>query len=146
MSQTLPSQQEAAPPIRAIIIQPDNTYEAREVSQEIRVFQDLVGGYLETWSTEHCVIWWDEHAKIKEQPFNNLATHLWWNLAEEMEGRDVLQGTVFVTGPTTDELDNEPVSDDVIDYFQRIEKAVREQGASDASCATRETWHNWHNA
>jgi hypothetical protein len=47
MSQALPSQQEAAPPIKAIIIQPDSTYEVREIHQDIRTLQGIVGGHLE---------------------------------------------------------------------------------------------------
>jgi hypothetical protein len=51
MSQTVSSQRVAARPIRALIIQPDDSYEVREIAQDIRTFQGLVGGYLEAIST-----------------------------------------------------------------------------------------------
>jgi hypothetical protein len=53
MSQTLPSQQEAAPPIRAIIIQPDGTYGVREIQQDEQTFRGLVGGHVSVVSAQN---------------------------------------------------------------------------------------------
>jgi hypothetical protein len=115
----------AARPIRAIIIQPDKAYEVRKNSQDIQTFQGLVGGYPGAFSTDHCVLWWNHEGKQQELPLNQLATYLWWNLVPEMDGRDALQGPVFVTGLTDDIGDSTPVPDDVIDYFKRIDGAAR---------------------
>jgi hypothetical protein len=126
MSQTLSSQRVASRPIRALIIQPDNTYEVRVIDQTIRTLQSIVGGYIEAVTTEHCTFWCDEEGKLKERPCNTLATYLWWNLMPEMEGRDVLQGTVFVTGPAHEAMDSDPVSDAVVELFETIERIARE--------------------
>jgi hypothetical protein len=44
MSQTVFSERVAARPIRALIIQPDNSYEVREIDQDIQTRQGLLGG------------------------------------------------------------------------------------------------------
>jgi hypothetical protein len=126
MSQTLPSQQEAAPPIRAIIIQPDSTYEVREIQQNIGAFQELVGGCIEVVSTEWCTFWCDEKGQLKDRPTNDLATYLWWKIDKRMEGLDVLQGTVFVTGVADITGDSLPVPDEVVELFERLERIYRE--------------------
>lgn len=125
MSQTVSSQRVAARPVRVLIIRPDDTHEVREIEQELRVLQGIVGGYIEDIVTPHGVFWCDEEGKLKSYPENTLATYLWWNLCPAMEGRDVLQGTVFVTG-NADGEDTLPVPDDVIEYFERM-RAIYEE-------------------
>jgi hypothetical protein len=126
MSQKVSPQRVAARPIRALIIQPDNTYEVREVAQELKTLQGLVGGYVEAVSTDHCTFWCDEEGDFKRQPCNILATYLWWKIDPTMEAKDVLQGSVFATGVADDAADSLPVSDGVIDLFERIEQIWRE--------------------
>jgi hypothetical protein len=127
MSETLSSQQVASRPIRALMIQPDNTYEVREIEQDIRTWQRLVGGYIEAVTTDHCIFWCDEDGKYKEQPCNTLATYLWWKISPEMETQDVLQGTVLVTGlDDGDQGDSLPVPDEVLELFGCIEQINRE--------------------
>ena len=41
-------------------------------------------------------------------------------------GKDLLQGTVFVTGPTDDDGDLLPLAQEIIDLFIRMEKLHRE--------------------
>ena len=125
MSQTVFSQQVAAPPIHVLIIRPDDTHEVREIEQDLKTLQGIVGGYIEDIVTQHGVFWVDEEGKLKDYPENTLATYLWWNLCPAMEGRDVLQGTVFVTGNADGEW-SEPVSDEVIEYFERM-RAIYEE-------------------
>lgn len=120
MSQTVSSQRVAAPPIQVLIINPDDSYELRDIDQaNIRVLQEIVGGYIEDIVTQHCVFWCDEERKLKEYKTNILATYLWWNLCPPIEGKDVLQGTVFVTGNADGEWAL-PVPDNVIEYFGRM--------------------------
>jgi hypothetical protein len=121
MTQTL-----AAPPIRAIIIQPDDTHEVGEIQQDLNALQQLVGGDLEAWSTEHCVFWFNKEHALKGMPPNAMATYLWWKICPEMEERDMLRGPVFVTGPHEEAGDSLPVSDDVIDLFERLETIRQE--------------------
>jgi hypothetical protein len=127
MSQTVSSQRVAARPIWALIIQPDDTYEVREIAQDIRTLQGLVDGYLEAWSTEHCVFWFNEEGALKGMPPNAMATYLWWKICPEMEERDMLRGPVFVTGPHDEAGDSLPVSDDVIDLYERLDQ-IRAEG------------------
>ncbi|OBH40531.1 hypothetical protein A5690_24740 [Mycobacterium intracellulare] len=124
MSYSVSSHTMAASSIRALIIQPDNTYEVREITNSMR---ELVGGkYAEPYVTDHCILWGDEHSKTKSLPMNELATCLWWNLDPGMEGVDVLQGPVLVTGLANEAMDSGPVSDAVIDLFERMERIYRE--------------------
>jgi Domain of unknown function (DUF3846) len=125
MSQTLPSQQEAAPPIRAIIVRPCGAYEVRAIEQNIRTFQELVGGCIDAVSTEWCTFWWGEEGKLKDYPTNELATYLWWKIDKKAEGQDVLQGTVFVTGVADIDGDSLPVPDEVVELFERLERIYR---------------------
>jgi hypothetical protein len=125
MSQTVSSQRVAAPPIRALIIYPDDTYELKTVEQDIEVFQRLVGGWVEAIPTEHATFWRDEDGEHKGCPLNTLATYLWWNLCPAMEGKEVLQGAVFITGNADGEWAL-PVPDEVVELFERIEQICRE--------------------
>jgi Domain of unknown function (DUF3846) len=127
MSQTLSSQRVASRPIRALIIRPDSTYEVREIEQDIRTLESIVGGYVEAYSTGHCTFWYDSEGEFKDQPTNKVATYLWWKLCPEVEGRDVLQGTVFVTGVAAEDGDSLPLSDDVVELFEQIEQIYREE-------------------
>lgn len=124
MSQTLPSQQEAAPPIRAIIIESDSTYEVREIEQDLRTLEGLVGGQPELFSTENCTLWFNT-VQCAGMPLNSMATYLWWKLCPAMEGRDALGGTVFVTGPADDCGDSLPVPDEVVELYERMEQIRR---------------------
>jgi Domain of unknown function (DUF3846) len=127
MTRTVSSQRVAARPIRALIIQPDDSYEVREIAQDNRAFQGLVGGYVEAVSTEHAVFWCD--GKHEELPCNTMATYLWWKISPEMERKDVLQGPVFVTGLPDDASDSLPVPDEVIDLYWRMEQIRLESEA-----------------
>jgi hypothetical protein len=127
VSQTLSRQLEAAPPIRALIIQPDNSYEVREIEQDIRTLQGLVGGYFETFSTEYCILWFNKHDS-EAQPCNAMATYLWWKLCPEMEARGSFCGAVFVTGLADEDTGTEtaPVPDEVVELYQRGEQIRQE--------------------
>jgi hypothetical protein len=128
MSQTVSSQRVAARPIRALIIQPDDSYEVREIAQDIRTLRGLVGGQPECFSTENCTLWYNT-IQCAGMPLNTMATYLWWKLVSEMEGRDALGGTVFVTGPADDCFDSLPVPDEVIDLYERMEQIRLESEA-----------------
>lgn len=110
--------------IRALLIQPDNTFEIREIDENLRQLQSLVGGYIEPIYTEHATLWVNEEPH--DLPINPMATYLWWKLRPEMEGVDHLRGTCFVTGPVTDPNNPNitPCLDIVIDLYERME-AVR---------------------
>lgn len=125
MTRTVSSQRVAARPIRALIIQPDDSYEVLEIGQDIRTLQGIVGGdALEAISTEHAVFWCE--GKNEELPCNTMAIYLWWKLAPEMERQDVLQGPVFVTGHADEASDSLPVPDEVVELYERLEAIRRE--------------------
>jgi Domain of unknown function (DUF3846) len=131
MTQTVSPQQVAAPPIRALIIWPDYSYELRTIEQNVDTFQGLVGGWFEPIPTEHGVFWREEDSEYKGCPTNTLATYLWWNLCPAMEGKEVLQGAVFVTGGPDGTEHSLPVPDEVIEYFERMpEIYLEEEGES----------------
>jgi hypothetical protein len=131
MSQTLSSQQVASRPIQALIIQPDSTYEVRTIEQDIGTRQELVGGCIEAVHTEWATLWCDEDGIRHERPTNDLATYLWWKLNPDMEGVDILRGTVFVTGGGDDKGDSLPVPDEVVQLFERLAQIRREHGGKE---------------
>lgn len=77
MIETLASQQVVSPPIRALIIQPDNTYEVREIEQDISTFYGIVCGQPELFSTEDCTFWY-KRGQLPGMSLNSMATYLWW--------------------------------------------------------------------
>ena len=83
------------------------------------------GGHVEDIPTQHCVLWRDEESMLKDVPRNMLATFLWWKLCPPVAERAVLRGTVFVTGSAEGEW-CEPVLDEVVELFERIEQICRE--------------------
>jgi hypothetical protein len=120
----------AAPPIRALIIQPDNTYEVREITQDIRTMRELVGGKPEAVPTDHCVLWCNDMRE--ELPCNRMATYLWWKLQPEMEAKDMLAGPVFVTGRADEFGDGLPVPEEVVELYERMEKIRAEHEDEEA--------------
>lgn len=125
MSQTVISQSVAARPIRTLILRPDDTYELREIEQDIETFQAIVGGWVEGIPTQHCCFWHNEDAMYEDAPRNMLATFLWWKLCPPVAEQVLLRGTVFVTGSAEGEW-CEPVLHEVVELFERIEQIVRE--------------------
>lgn len=55
-----------------------------------------------------------------------MATYLWWKIEPEMASKDVLQGTVFVTGLADDAGDSLPVPDEVVELYERMEQIRHE--------------------
>lgn len=89
-----------APPIEAIIINPNDTFEIKVIDQDLRTMREQIGGgYLEVAANEDQVtIWCDEEGKVHGQPLNRLATYAWWKLQPYMEGVDHLRGIVMILG------------------------------------------------
>lgn len=112
--------------IRVLIIQPDNTHEVREIAHDLPHMREIIGGWLERVNTKRCDLWFDEEGKLKKCPINQTATWLWWKLAPEIEGYDVLCGPVFVTGPDDGAGYSTSVSDAVIDLYERIRAVAQE--------------------
>lgn len=110
-----------AQPIQVLLIQPDNTFEVREIEEDLPVLQGLVGGYLRVVYTEHATLWVNDDGD--RLPLNPMASYLWWKLQPEMEGVDHIHGTCFVAGPVTDPNNpNTPgCTDEVIDLYLRME-------------------------
>lgn len=128
MTQAVSAQLVTAPPIRALMIYPDDTYELKTVEQDLETFQRLVGGWVEGIFTEHCIIWRNEDAEFKGCPINILATYLWWQLCPAMEGKEVLRGAVFVTSEEGEW--SAPVPEYVVEYFERM-RAIYEEHKDD---------------
>jgi hypothetical protein len=126
VSQTVFSQRVTAQPIQILVIYPDATYDLRTIEQNVDTFQAVVGGWVEPITTEHGVLWRNEDSEYKGCPTNTLATYLWWLLCPAMEGKEVLQGAVFVTGGPDGEH-SLPVPDTVIEYFERMRAIYLEE-------------------
>jgi len=117
----------AAPHIRAVVVQPDMSYEILEVEQDLVTFKGIVGDYLEAIYTYCCTIWCNGEGIRLEMPINRVATYLWWALQPEMAGRDIIRGPVFITGLADEAADSLPVRDDVIDLFKRVAQLTKER-------------------
>lgn len=86
-------------PIRVLIIHPDRAHEYAKVDQDMATFTTLVGGFYEDIQTPKAALLFGENAKDRHAPINEMATYLWWKLVPSIEGKDVLAGTVVITGP-----------------------------------------------
>ena len=73
--------------IKVIIKKPEDQYgRLVEIENELRVFQDIVGGYIETTGIDDLVIICNEEGKLK---------NLKYNIAV---GMDFLVGTIIICG------------------------------------------------
>jgi Domain of unknown function (DUF3846) len=150
MSQTVCSQRVAAPPIRTLIIRADNTYEIREIEQDLKTLQGIVGGYVEDIPTQHCVLWRDEESMLKDYSDNTLATYLWWNLWPPDGGpgrtpghrvchRERGRGGRVAGARRCHRILRADAGD-----LRGIQAPGRGR-VSCASCAITPPWHSWHN-
>lgn len=114
-----------APPVRALIVQPDTSYEIRVIDQSGSGMEGIVGGTVAPISTEHCTFWY-ERTDV-DRPCNILATYLWWKLDPAMETKGLLEGTVVITGPSTDDMESLPIPHNVVDLFERIAAIHQEE-------------------
>jgi hypothetical protein len=135
MTQTVSPQRVAAPPIRALIIYPDDTYETRTVEQELKVLQGLVGGWIDEHYTPSCVLLRNIDGKDAGCPINVLATYFWWDrdpagdvaeFGREGDSEEMLRGSIAVTGCEDEHGNSLPVSDEVIREFERM-RAIYEE-------------------
>jgi hypothetical protein len=76
--------------ISAIIVRENGKYERREISNDLKSLQEIVGGYIETWTLPHekLVAIFDEEGVFKEKP---VTMHL--PIAGWILGTVVLAGT-----------------------------------------------------
>jgi hypothetical protein len=89
----------------------------------------LVGGHIDSVSTDHCTFFFNQHGQRAGLPHGNrMATFLWWKIQPEVEERAMLRGSVFVTGLTDEDGDSLPVSDEVVALYERIEQIRKEEG------------------
>jgi len=113
--------------LKAIIINPDSTWQVNLIESGLNSLQTLVGGYIEAVSTDDgTTIFINEEGKLDGLADNPLATALWWTLAPHMTGMDYLVGTAVVLGPVDDEGDETGVTSDTIKAFADV--AIGEVG------------------
>lgn len=128
MSQSDYSQIATAQPIRALIIQPDDSYKVRVIQQATYTFRRLVGGHFDSVSTEHCTFFCNQHGQRAGLPHGNrMATYLWWQTQPEVEDRAMLRGSVFVTGLADEHGHSLPVSDEMVALYERMEQILTEE-------------------
>jgi hypothetical protein len=107
--------------VKAVIVQPDGAAEVRELEEDLRFFQQTVGGYLEAVYGAHneagepqVIILLNEDGKNLELPVNHKATALWWAIdAQAAAMRDRICGAVIVVGGPDGEGNMRDVPDDV---------------------------------
>lgn len=124
-----------AEPIQALVIQPDDTYVVKTITQDLQTLQGLVGGYIERVNTPHADLWMNEHGKLEGLPINTMATYLWWKLSPEMEAVDTICGTCFVTGGADGHGGMLPVADSVVELYKQMEQIRHEEEDGDSSGA-----------
>lgn len=84
--------------IKVIIKKPEDEFgRLVEVENELEVFQNIVGGYIETTGYKNLVIICNEEGMIRGLPPNVLL------------GRNFLYGTIIVCGASGDEFSDVPI-------------------------------------
>ncbi|ATN93965.1 hypothetical protein J4U01_gp002 [Mycobacterium phage Kumao] len=113
-------------PIDMLVIEPDGTGKVRELSQDIRTLQGLVGGYLEALYARRdedgrptVTFLFNEEGMIHKLAPNPSATMLLHYLEPDLIGRVFLLGTVIVVGGADDESDMLPVPPEVVAVWER---------------------------
>lgn len=116
----------AATPVKVLIIPPDGPGEVRELPQDIRTLQGVVGGYIEAvktmWDDDgnaQAILWCNEEGKLQNLPVNRRATALWYSLNRGPTG-DTLCGTVIVSGPADANGDITPVLGELVDFWNDV--------------------------
>jgi Domain of unknown function (DUF3846) len=140
VSQTAFSQRVAAPPIRVLIIYPDDTYELRTVKQDLKVLQGLVGGWVDEHPTPSCVFLRNIDSRYEGCPINVLATYFWWDrdpagdyaeFGREGDDEEMLRGPIIVIGCDDEHGNSLPVPDEVIEHFERMQAIYEEHKDDD---------------
>lgn len=84
--------------IKAIIKKPEDEFgRLVEIENELQVFQNIVGGYIETTGYKNLVIICNEEGKLRGLQPNIVL------------GRDMLVGTIIVCGASGDEFSDVPI-------------------------------------
>lgn len=84
--------------IKAIIKKPEDEFgRLVEIENELEVFQNIVGGYIETTGYKNLVIICNEEGKLRGLEPNIVL------------GRDMLVGTIIVCGASGDEFADIPI-------------------------------------
>jgi hypothetical protein len=86
--------------LKAIIVQPDGSYETIQCTDSYQTIKHAVGGWLEAVSStdDTLTFWCNEEGKLKGLQPNPAATYLWWAAAPHMTKQDILVGPVVMTG------------------------------------------------
>lgn len=93
--------------IRALVKEPGKDAEVRQVKNELKAFQELVGGFIEPLKFEHqSVLLCNEEGKLMGLPFNFPL----WN--------DIIVGTAVIVGTDGDSFTD--VSDQTIAVFGKV--------------------------
>jgi len=107
--------------IKALIINPDSTWQVSLIDSGLKSLQTLVGGYIEAVTTDDgTTIFINEEGNLNGLAENPLATYLWWTLAPYMIGVDALVGTAVVLGPVDNEGDETGVTPDTLKVFADV--------------------------
>lgn len=97
--------------IKVIIKKPEDEFgRLVEVENELEVFQNIVGGYIETTGYKNLVIICNEEGKLRGLQPNVVL------------GRDMLVGTIIVCGASGDEFSDVPID------FKKWEQIVNMSG------------------
>jgi len=95
----------------AIVVDPDGSWRQVTVDRAhaLRTLQHAVGGNIEAVYGTVCgtdtdvTLFVNDEGRLEGLPFNAAATGLWWQFNPFVRGREVLCGTVVVTGGCGDD-------------------------------------------
>lgn len=85
------------------IVRSSGTVEILEVTEHsYKLFREIVGGPIESvpywneWAGLPCVVLCNEEGKLTDEPFNAVATAMWYDKVPRMYGVDALYGDVVI--------------------------------------------------
>ena len=101
--------------LKVVIIEPDDTVRITEIENDLKSYQEVVGGYIEAVTGRVATMYVNEEGLLRHLPPNPLATLF----AEAILGRlgIVLFGTALIVGPPDEEGMDTPVRQSVVDYY-----------------------------
>lgn len=110
--------------MKTVVVHPDGTAEAKELPENPRTLQQVVGGYLEAVYGAHdeygkpqVVILVNEDGIPQQLPMNDRATALWWAIDPMVRGTRALFGVAVVCGGPDEEGRLKDVPGEVVEML-----------------------------
>lgn len=103
--------------ITAVVVDPSGDVQVREIEDDFKTYQSLVGGYIEGVFGDGYTMYLNEEGAITGLPLNKKASGFVGHRSALGKGVSLF-GTVVILGPSDSEGNDTNVQQDIIDHFK----------------------------